>query len=133
MLAVLLVVILVVVLLSCYCCCLCLLCCCIANTAAAATVGMLPPPPLPSVSMEDDACYRNADCSPTTLAHAVCQALEARTSLDCPPPSGHVGGKSSNNDGGTGNGGQSRIAHWVGMVLLSSTQGGATTTRVAGE
>ncbi len=36
--------------------------------------GTLPPPPLPSVSVEVDACYTNADSSPDTLAHAVCRA-----------------------------------------------------------
>jgi hypothetical protein len=65
-LAVLLVVLLVVVLLSCCCRCLCSLCCRVANTAAAATVGMPPRPPPPSVGVEVDACYTNADSSPAT-------------------------------------------------------------------
>jgi hypothetical protein len=111
-----------------------LLCCRIANTAAtAATVGtpLLPPPP--SVGEEDDACYMNADSSPTTLAQAVCQALESRTSLDRPLPAGRAGGKGSDDDGGTGSGVQSRIVHRIGMVLPSPTQGGATATRVVGE
>ncbi len=64
-LAVLLVVVLVVMLFSCCYCCLCLLCCRVANTIAAATIGMPPPPPPPSVGMEVDACYANADSSPT--------------------------------------------------------------------
>jgi hypothetical protein len=135
-LAVLLVVMLVVVLLSCCCRCLHLLCCRVANTAAAATVGMPPPPlppPLPSVGEEDDTCYTNADSSPATLVQAVCRALESRTSLDRPLPAGCAGGKGGDNDGGTNGGGQSRIVHWIGMVLLSPTRGGMTVTRVAGE
>jgi hypothetical protein len=61
------VVLLVVVLLSCCCCCFHLLCCCVANTTAATTVGMLPPLPPLLVRMEVDACYTNADNTPTTL------------------------------------------------------------------
>ena len=132
-LAVLLVVVLVVVLLSCCCHCLHLLCCRVANTTAAATVGMPPPPPPLLVGKEDDACYMNADSSPTTLVQAVCQALESRTSLDWPFLAGRVGGKGGNDDGGTNGGGRSRIAHRIGMVLPSPTQGGTTATRVAGE
>ncbi len=74
MLAVLLVVVLVVVLLSCCCHCFRLLCCRVANRAAAATVGTPPPLPPPSVGVEVDACYMNADSSPATLAYAVCRA-----------------------------------------------------------
>ncbi len=73
-LAVLLVDVLVVVLFSCCCCCLCLLCCRVANTASAATISMPPPPTLPSVGVEVDACYTNANSSPATLLHAICQA-----------------------------------------------------------
>jgi hypothetical protein len=65
-LAVLLVVVLVIVLLPCCCHCLHLLCCRIANTANAATIGMPPPPSPPSVGVEVDACYTNADSSPAT-------------------------------------------------------------------
>jgi hypothetical protein len=67
-LAVLSVVVFVFVLLSCCCCCLCLLCCRIANTAVAATVGMPPLLPLPSVGVEVDARYTNANSSPTMLS-----------------------------------------------------------------
>ncbi len=136
-LAVLLVVVLVVVLLSCCCCCLHLLCCCIANTFAAATVGtpppMLPLPPPPSVGKEDDACYRNAISSPATLAQAVCRVLKSHASLDQPLPAGCVGSKGGDDDGGTNGGSQSRIAHLIGVVLPSPTQGGATATRMVGE
>jgi hypothetical protein len=132
-LAVLLVVVLVVVLLSCCCCCFHLLCCRVANTAAAAAVGMPPPPSPPSVGKEDDACYTNADSSPATLAQTVCQALESRASLDRPLPAGCAGGKGSDDDGRTDGGGRSRIAHQIGMVLPSPTQGGTMATRVAGE
>jgi hypothetical protein len=62
---------LVVVLLSCCCRCLRLLCCRLANTAAAATISTPPPLPLLSVGKEDDACYMNADSSPTTSAQAM--------------------------------------------------------------
>ncbi len=133
MLAVLLVVVLVVVLLSCCCCCLRLLCCHVANTAAAAIVGTPlppPPPPPPLVGKEDDACYKNADSSPPMLAQAVCQALESRAFLDRPLPAGRAGGKGGDDDGGTNGGGRSRIAHRIGMVLPSPTQGGATAMRV---
>jgi hypothetical protein len=134
MLAVLLVVVLVVVLLSCCCCCLCLFCCHIGNTTAAiTTVNMLPLPPLPLVSKEDDARYTNANSSPPKSAQAVCQALESRVSLDRPLPAGCMGYKGGNDDGGTDGGGQSRIAHRIGMVLPSPTQGRAMATRVAGE
>jgi hypothetical protein len=132
-LAVLMVVMLVVVLLSCCCCCRCLICCRIADTAAATTVGTPLPPPPPSVVKEDDACYRNANSSPATLMQAVCRALESCALLDWPLLAGCVGGKGSNDDGGTGGGGRSRIAHQICMVLPSPTQGGATATRVAGE
>jgi hypothetical protein len=136
MFAILLVVVLVVVLLSCCCHCLHLLCCRIANTAAAATVGTPPPPPLPPlplVGKEDDACYRNADSSPPMSAQAVCWALESRASLDRPLPASCAGGKGGDDDGGTNGGGQSRIAHRIGMVLPSPTQGGVTATRVVGK
>jgi hypothetical protein len=133
MLVVLLVIILVVVLLSCCCRCLCLLCCHIANTAAATTVGTPPPPPPPLVGEEDDACYSNANSSPAMLAQAVFRALESRTLLDGPLPADCVGGKGGNDDGGTGGGSQSRIAHRIGMVLPSPTRGGMTATRVAVE
>jgi hypothetical protein len=66
MLAVLLVVMLIVVLLSCCCHCLFLLCCRVANTATTTTVGTPPLPPPPSAGVEVDACYTNADSSPTT-------------------------------------------------------------------
>ncbi len=132
--AVLLVVVLVVVLLSCCCRCLRLLCCRVSNTFAAATVGTpppLPPPPPPSVGKEDDACYTYS--SPATLAQAVCWALESCTSLDRPLPAGRAGGKGGDDDGGTDGGGQSRIAHQIGMVLPSPTQGDAAAMRVAGK
>jgi hypothetical protein len=132
-LAVLLVVVLVVVLLSCCCCCLCLLCCHVVNTTAAATVGMPLPPPLPLVGEEDDACYRNANSSPATLVQAGFRAMESRALLDRPLPAGCAGSKGGNNDGGTGGGGQSRIAHQISMVLPSPTRGGVTATRVAGK
>jgi hypothetical protein len=133
MLAVILVVVLVVVLLSCCCCCLCLLCCHVANTAAAATVGTLPPLPPLLVGKEDDACYTNAVSSPATLAQAVCRALEFRASLDRPLSASCTGGKGSDNDGSTGGGGQSRIAHRIGMVFPSPTRGSTTATRVVGK
>ncbi len=133
LLAVLLVVVLVVVLLSCCCRCLRLLCCHVTNTAAAATVGTPPPPLLPSVGEEDDVCYTNTKSSPTTSAQAVCRTLEFCTLLDRPLPAGRAGGKGGNDDGGTNGGGQSRIAHRIGMVLPSPTQGGVTATRVAGK
>jgi hypothetical protein len=85
------------------------------------------------IGVEDDACYTITNSSPATLAHAVCQALEACTSLDRPLPASCVGGKGSNDDDGTGGGGQSRITHRIGMVLLSPTQGGMMATRVAGK
>jgi hypothetical protein len=106
-LAVLLVVVLVVVLLSCCCRCLHLLCCRVANTAATATIvtpPLPPPPPPPLVGEQDDACYTDANSSPATSAQ-----------------------------GGTNGGGRSSIAHRIGMVLPSPTQGGATATRVVGE
>ncbi len=132
--AVLLVVVLVVVLLSWCCCCLCLLCCRVANTFAAATIGTpppLPPPPPPLVGKEDDTCY--TDSSPATLAQAICRELESRTSLDRPLPAGRAGGKGGDDDGGTDGGGQSRIAHRIGVILPSPTRGGATATRVVDE
>ncbi len=132
-LAVLLVVVLVVVLLSCCCYCLCLLCCCVASTATAATVGTPPLPPPLSVGKEDEVCYTNANSSPATSAQAVCRALEACALLDLPLPASCAGGKGSNNDGGTGSGGRSRIAHRIGMVFPSPNQGGATATRVVGK
>jgi hypothetical protein len=64
----------VVVLLSCCCHFLRLLSCRVANTAATATVGMLLPPPLPSVGVEVDACYMNADSNPAMSLHSVCRA-----------------------------------------------------------
>jgi hypothetical protein len=138
--AVLLVVVLVVaLLLSCCCCCFYLLCCRIANTIAPTTIGMPPPLPLPlplplsSVDVEDDAFYTNANSSPATLAHTICWALEAHALLDRPLPAGRAGGKGGNNDGGTGGGSRSRIAHLIGMVLPSPTQGGMTVTRVVGK
>jgi hypothetical protein len=133
MLAVLVVVVLDVVLLSCCCRCLRLLCCRVAKTAAAATVSMLPQLPPPSAGMEVDACYTNADSSHATSAQAVCRALESRAKLDRPFPAGRAGGKGSDDDGGTNGGGQSRIAHWIGMVLPSPTQGGVMATRMVGE
>jgi hypothetical protein len=65
---------------------------------------MPPPPPPPLVSKEDDACYTNADSSPATLVQAVCRALESRTLLDWPNPTGCAGGKGGDDDGGTGGG-----------------------------
>jgi hypothetical protein len=53
--------------------------------------------------------------------------------LDQPLPSGRAGGKGGDNDGGTGGGGRSRIAHRIGMVLPSPTQGGMAAMRVVGE
>jgi hypothetical protein len=132
-LAVLLVVVLVVVLLSCCCHCLCLLCCRVANTATAATNGTPPLLPPPLVSKEDDACYTNANSSPTTSLQAICRALESRALLDQPLPAGCMGGKGGNDDGGTGGSGRSRITHQISMVLPSPTQGGATATRVVGK
>jgi hypothetical protein len=107
--------------------------CCAANTAAAATIGTPPLLPPLSVGKEDDACYTNADSSPATLAQAVCRALESHTSLDQPLPAGCTGGKGGDDDGGTNGGGQSRIAHRIGIVLPSPTRGGAMATRVAGK
>jgi hypothetical protein len=109
---------------------------------------MLPPPPL--VSMEDDACYMNADSSPTTYAHTVCRALNACALFEQPLPAGCAGDKGGNNDGGTSGGGRYWIVRRIGMVLPSpperqrnSNEGGrqvkteatkraiATATRVA--
>jgi hypothetical protein len=117
-----------------------LLCCChivavvfIYFVAALPTLPPPPPPPLPSVGKEDDACYTNANISLATLAQADCQALESRASLDRPLLADRVGGKGSDDDGGTNGGGRSRIAYWISMVLPSPTQGGTTATRVAGK
>jgi hypothetical protein len=94
---------------------------------------MPPPPPPPSVGEEDDACYTNANSSPATSVQAVCRALESRVLLDRPLPAGRAGSKGGDDDGGTDGGLQSRIAHRIGMVLPSPTQGGMTATRVAGK
>jgi hypothetical protein len=113
-----------------------LLCCChvvvVVFVYFVAALPTPPPPPL-SVGKEDDACYTNADSSPATSAQAVCRALESRASLDRPLPAGLAGGKGGDDDGGTDGGGQSRIAHRIGMVLPSRTRGGVTATRVAGK
>ncbi len=53
--------------------------------------------------------------------------------LDRPLPAGRTGGKGGDDDGGTDGGGQSRIAHRIGMVLPSPTRGSVTAMRVAGE
>jgi hypothetical protein len=47
-----------------------------ATAAAIGTLPLPPLPPLPLVSVEDDACYTNANSSPTLSAHAVCRALK---------------------------------------------------------
>ncbi len=52
--------------------------------------------------------------------------------LDQPLPAGCVGSKGGDDDGGTNGGSRSRIAHLIGVVLLSPTQGGAAATRMAG-
>jgi hypothetical protein len=61
----------------------------------------------PTVGMEDDVCYTIANSSPTTLAHAICQALNAHTLFDRPLPACPAGGKGGNYDGGTVGGSQS--------------------------
>ncbi len=109
------------------------LCCHVAKTATAATIGTPLPPPPPSVGKEDDACYTNSDSSPTTLVQAVFRALESRASLDRPLPASCAGGKGGDDDGGMDGGSQSRIAHRIGMVLPSPTQGGTTAMRVVGK
>jgi hypothetical protein len=132
MLVILLAVVLVVMLLLCCCHCLCCLCCRVANATAAALSTLLPPPP--SVGVEDDACYTNANSSLATLAHSICQALNACALFDPPLPAGCVGGKGGNNDGATGSSGRSWIVHRIGMVLSPPPpSGGTTATRVAGK
>jgi hypothetical protein len=81
--------------------------------------------------MEDDANYTNANSSPAMLAHAICWELKALLLLDRPLLAGHLGGKGSNNDGGTGGSGKSWIPHRIGMVLLSTPQ--AMAIKVVGE
>jgi hypothetical protein len=60
---------------------------------------------------EDNACYINADRSPTASAHAVCWVLKACVLLDQPLPAGPAGGKDgkgkdSNDNGNAGGGSQ---------------------------
>jgi hypothetical protein len=83
------------------------------------TVGMLL---LPSVGVEDDAYHINANRSPATLAHTVCQGLKACALSDRPLLASCAGGKGHNNDGATGGSGLSWIAHQIGMVLPSPSQ-----------
>jgi hypothetical protein len=82
----------------------------------------MPLPPPPSVGVEDDACYTNADSSPAMLAHTICQALNARTLFDQPLLASRAGGKGSDDDGSTSGSGQSWIARRIGMVLPSPSK-----------
>jgi hypothetical protein len=106
-----------------------------------ATISTPPPPlppllpllPPPLVDAEDDACYMNPDSSPASLVHAICRALKARLSSDQPLPASHMVSKGGDDDGGTSGGGQSWIAHRIGMVLSTPPRGGVMATRVAGK
>ncbi len=64
----------------------------------AVVLPTLPPPPL--IGGEDDVHSTNAISSPTALAHAVCQTLNARALSDRPLLAGHVGSKAGKGDGG---------------------------------
>ncbi len=73
--------------------------------------AMVPPLRLlPLFGGEDNAHSKNADSSPTTLVHAVYQALKACALSDRPLLAGPAGGKD-----GKGNGG---VAMMMGMLVV---------------
>ncbi len=102
--------------------------------------AIVPLQPLPLLfGGEDNTCFTNANSSPTALAHAICQALKARVTLDQPLMASPTGGKDGkgngcNDDGNSGSGGRDLDhAHDQDGPLLPPPSGGATATRVAGK
>ncbi len=95
---------------------------------------------LPVFNGEDGGHSTHADSSPTTLAHAVYQALKARGLSVRPLPAGPAGSKDSKGDGGNNDGnarGSGResdcVPDWDGSPPPPPPSGGVAATRVAGE